>query len=190
MNKKEYTPKVYPAPFPVVLVGSNIDGKPNFNVIAYCGIISRNPAIIFISSMQTNYTNEGIHQNNTFSVNIPSADLVQKVDYLGITSGRDVDKSKLFDVFYGELESAPMINECPLNMECKVIDQLNFGKMEVFVGEAVKAYIGEDFLIEGKANVKKIEPLIYSLERKYYNLGDVIADGLSIGKTFKPELKE
>ena len=190
MNKTEYTPKVFPAPLPVILVGSNIEGKANFNVIAYCGIISRNPSIIFISSMQTNYTNKGIHQNNTFSLNIPSADLVQKVDYLGITSGRDVDKSKLFDVFYGELESAPMINECPLNMECKVIDKLNFNKMEVFIGEVVKAYISDDFLIEGKVNVKRIDPLIYSLERKYYNLGDFIADGLSIGKTFKSEIKE
>jgi flavin reductase (DIM6/NTAB) family NADH-FMN oxidoreductase RutF len=121
-------------------------------------------------------------------MNIPSTDLVQKVDYVGLTSGRDVDKSKLFDVFYGELESAPMIKECPLNMECKVIDQLNFSKMEVFIGEVIQSYIGKEFLLEGKPNVKKINPLIYSLERKYYDLGKVIADGLSIGKTFQPEL--
>lgn len=187
MAKRIYSPKVYPTPLPVVLVGANVEGKPNFNVIAYSGIISRNPAIVYISSMDSNFTNQGIHQNKTFSMNIPSADLVQKIDYVGITSGRDVDKSKLFDVFYGELESAPMARECPLNMECKVIEQLNFSKMEVFIGEVVKSYIGEDFLSDGKPNVRKINPLIYSLERKYYNLGEIIADGLSIGKSFKQE---
>ena len=59
--------------------------------------MSRNPAVIYVSSQESNYTNEGIHENSTFSINIPSADMVVKVDYLGITSGHDIDKSKFFD---------------------------------------------------------------------------------------------
>lgn len=186
MIKKEYKPKVYPIPLPVVLLGANIKGKANFNVIAYSGIISRNPAVIYVSSQETNYTNEGIHENKTFSANIPSADMVKKVDYCGIVSGKNVDKSEIFEVFYGELDTAPMIKECPLNMECKVINQLKISKMEVFVGEIVQSYIGEDYITEGKPNIKKINPLIYSLERRYYfDLGNIIADGLSIGKEYK-----
>ena len=61
--------------------------------------------------------------------------------------------------------------------------------MEVFVGEIVQSYIGEEYLTEGKPNIKKINPLIYSLERRYYfDLGDIIGDGLSIGKEYKPKL--
>ena len=189
MIKKMYKPKVYPTPLPVILLGANIKGKPNFNVIAYSGIISRNPAVIYVSSQETNHTNGGIHENKTFSANIPSADIVKKVDYCGIVSGKNVDKSEIFDVFYGELETAPMINECPLNMECKVTKHFTVSKMEVFVGEIVQSYIGEDYLTEGKPNIKKINPLIYALERRYYyDLGNIIADGLSIGKEYKPEL--
>ena len=71
------------------------------------------------------YTNSGIKEHRTFSVNVPTANQVKETDYCGMVSGRKKDKSKLFNTFYGELQTAPMIMECPVNMECELIQTLN-----------------------------------------------------------------
>ncbi len=72
------------------------------------------------------YTNTGIRKNGTFSVNIPSAEMVKETDYCGLLSGKDVDKAELFENFYGKLWTAPMIEECPLNIECRLIKTVTF----------------------------------------------------------------
>jgi flavin reductase (DIM6/NTAB) family NADH-FMN oxidoreductase RutF len=51
--------------------------------------------------------------------------LVKETDYCGIRSGKEVDKSKIFDVFYGELETAPMINDCPVTAECTLTELID-----------------------------------------------------------------
>ncbi|MFX1298215.1 MAG: flavin reductase family protein, partial [Promethearchaeota archaeon] len=102
---------------PVVLVGANVNGKPNYMTIGYVGGVNTNPAIIMISSAH-HHTTKGILENGTFSINIPSSDQVIETDYCGVVSGRTIDKSEIFTTFYGELETAPMIKECPITCEC------------------------------------------------------------------------
>ena len=68
------------------------------------------------------HTNIGIKENNAFSLCLPSEDMVVVTDYCGIKSGKKTDKSKLFDLFYGELKAAPMIETCPLSVECKLVN--------------------------------------------------------------------
>ena len=106
-------------PTPTVLVGAMVDGKPNFITIAHIGIVNHaRPYLISISSGKAHYTNAGIRENKAFSVNIPSENLVAETDYVGLVSGKNTDKSDLFEIFYGEVKNAPMIKECPVNMEC------------------------------------------------------------------------
>src|SRR5689334_8351141 len=107
-------PALYP--MPIVLIGANVNGKPNYMVVGSCGIVEYEPAMIAISMNRGHYTTSGIRHNSTFSVNIPPATMVDGVDYCGIVSGRTTDKSELFTEFYGELGTAPMIEECPVNM--------------------------------------------------------------------------
>jgi len=82
------------------------------------------------------YTLKGIHQNNTFSVNVPSVDIAKETDYCGIESGSKVDKVTIcgFDVFYGKVETAPMVEQCPVNLECSVVHTLNLGSHSLVVG--------------------------------------------------------
>jgi len=95
-------------PMPTVLVGTVVDGTPNFLAIAHVGIMNfATPHYISISSAKFHYSNRGIVENGTFSVNIPSEDMVAATDYCGIKSGKKVDKSKIFELFYGELKTAP-----------------------------------------------------------------------------------
>ncbi len=76
----------------------------------------------------------------TFSVNFPNADLVMKTDYCGIRSGKRFDKSKLFDVFYGNLNAAPMIKECPVTAECELYDLIDVSSHYIVLGEVKHIY--------------------------------------------------
>ena len=122
-----------PLTLPSVLVGANVNGKPNFEAIAWCNIVDYNPYLISISSGKSHHTNKGIRENKEFSVNIPSADMVAVTDYCGAHSGETVDKSKMFDVFYRELKNAPMINECPINIECRLVKTVKLLHGELFI---------------------------------------------------------
>ena len=86
-------------PLPTTLIGAMVNGNPNYIAIAHVGIMDLSS--ISLGMSKVHYTNEGIKKNGTFSVNIPSVDLVEKTDFCGLVSGRDVDKAGLFKTFYG-----------------------------------------------------------------------------------------
>ncbi|MFC2034585.1 flavin reductase family protein [Chloroflexota bacterium] len=90
-------------PMPAFLIGVNVDGKPNFVTAAWAGIAGGVPPMIAVAIRHTRYTLKGIKQNMTFSVNVPSVDLVKEVDYCGIESGTEADKLEAcqFEVFCG-----------------------------------------------------------------------------------------
>ena len=186
MKKVKLGPQTLLYPMPAVLVGAQVKGKPNFMTAAWCGIVASTPPAISAAVRSVRYTLAGISANNTFSINIPSADLVEKVDYCGIYSGHKVDKSKIFKVDYGKLKTAPMIQECPLNLECQVIQSLELGSHILFIGEIVETYIHEDCLTDGQADPAKIDPLIYSTAvRQYQRLGAVVGRAWEAGKRVK-----
>ncbi len=187
MNKKKIGPSSTLYPMPTTIIGANVKGKPNFLTIAYCGIIEFKPPTIFIASGKNHYTNIGIKENQTFSVNIPSADMAEVTDHIGIYSGNEIDKSELFDVFYGELQTAPMVKEAPLNLECKVVKTIDIGgRHDLFVGEIVETHVNEDCLIDGKPDVKKINPIIFSMhDNNYWKIGELIGGAWKIGRDYK-----
>ena len=96
-------------PMPVVLVGAQVDGKPNYLTAAHVGVMGFNT--ISVSLSKDHQTSAGIRATQTFSVNLPSVALVREVDLCGMVSDRHADKSKLFTTFYGELKTAPMIEQ-------------------------------------------------------------------------------
>lgn len=65
-------------------------------------------------------TGDSFQEEKAFSINVPSTELVKEVDFCGIYSGKNKDKSGMFEVFYGDLETAPLIRECPINLEGKM----------------------------------------------------------------------
>jgi flavin reductase (DIM6/NTAB) family NADH-FMN oxidoreductase RutF len=173
---------------PTVLVGANVNGKPNYLAIAWCGIVGGSPPLISVALRKSRYTSEGIKANKTFSVNLPPTGLVKATDYVGINSGHKVDKSTVFKTFYGTLGNAPMIEECHLSMECKLADILDFGHShEVFVGEIVEVYVDEDCVVDGVPAIDKIDPIIFSTgDHNYWKVGEKVAKAFSVGKDYKP----
>lgn len=168
-------------PMPTTLAGANVNGKPNYITIAHVGIMDFGS--ISLSMNKVHYTNAGIKENGTFSVNIPSVEMVKETDYCGLVSGKNVEKSPLFENFYGKLGTAPMIKECPINMECRLIQIVDFPKYDVFVGEIIETYCDEQYLADGVVNFAKVQPILFVMnDRSYWKLGERFAKAWSIGK--------
>ncbi|MFC1904764.1 flavin reductase family protein [Chloroflexota bacterium] len=129
MAKIQVGPKAWIYPKPTLLIGANIEDKPNFMTAGWGGVANSEPPMISVAIQPHRYTYKGITQNLTFSVNIPSIDLVKETDYCEIQSGSKENKVEVckFSIFYGRLDTAPLIEQCPINLECKVLHILALG---------------------------------------------------------------
>jgi flavin reductase (DIM6/NTAB) family NADH-FMN oxidoreductase RutF len=173
-------------PMPVVLVGTQVAGKDNFMTVGWCARANANPPMILCGIGNQHFTPKGILETGAFSVNIPSAGLVEKTDYCGLVSGAKTDKSHVFDVFYGSLKVAPMIRECPVNLECRLVQAVTLPTNTVFIGEIVGAYADPGVMKNGKPDFSAIDPLLLTMpDNKYWRLGDKAGDAWSAGKTVK-----
>ncbi|UCF06561.1 MAG: flavin reductase family protein [bacterium] len=178
--------KLPPLSLPVALLGATVNGKPNFFTISWFNMLQDDPPLISAGMSKTHYTRQGIHDNKTFSINIPSSHMAEIVDYCGLYSGSNVDKSSLFDVFYGELETAPMVKECTLNIECRLVDSKELNTTELIIGEIVEVYCEEKYLSEDKPDYRKMDPMMFFMpEGPYFKAGDVIAKAFEVGKDYE-----
>lgn len=185
MNKQQLGPTVFSFPMPVVLVGTVINGKVNFMTASWCGIVCLKPATISVAINTTRYTLEGIRHHKNFSINVPTVSQVQQVDYCGIYSGKKVDKSVGFAVFYGDLVTAPLIKECPINLECSVINTVNIGTHDLIIGNIVQSYADDSIVAGGEIHPEKANSLIYipGSGGEYHTLGEYVAKAFDVGKT-------
>lgn len=167
-------------PFPAMLVGADVDGKPNYATVGAGGCACLEP-VLCVSLKDTHYTTKGILESGYFSVNIPSVNQLEKMDYCGVASGNTTDKSKVFTSFYDEAGNAPMIEECPLNFLCKVCDKKEIRGFTMFFGEVAAVYANEDCLTDGMPNPLKIDPIIM-MGFNYCSLRDVLAQPYVNGK--------
>ena len=186
MGKVLMGPQTLIYPVPVLLVGAKVDDRPNFMAVAWGGIANSVPPMISVAIRRIRYTGRGIRQNMVFSVNVPSVDMVKETDYCGIASGAKVDKVKVcrFKVFYGKLGNAPLIEQCPVNLECKVVHVLDLGSHFLFIGRVEETHVSEECLTDGKPDVNKIKPFAYTKvpSLQYQALGDFVAEAFSVGK--------
>ena len=120
MVKKNIGKKFDIYPMPVVIVGTVTDEKPNFMTVAWITKLSPDPSLLGISVGAGQHSAKGIQQTGQFSVNFPSVEEMELADYCGLVHGNVEDKSAHVDVFRGSLEHAPMVRQCPLNLECRL----------------------------------------------------------------------
>jgi len=175
-------------PRPALLIGAEVDGKPNFMTAGGGGVVNGRPPMIGIPLQHRHHTLKGIRQTMMFSVNTPSVDQVEAVDYCGIVSGRDADKAAVcgFKIFYGALKNAPMIEQCPLNLECRVVHIMNLGSHAFVIGRIEGSYLSEECASHGKPDADRMKPILFNLEaRTYHSYGGVVADAYSVGRALK-----
>jgi flavin reductase (DIM6/NTAB) family NADH-FMN oxidoreductase RutF len=187
MDKVAISPNFF-IPMPVVLVGVQADGKPNFMPAGWCSRANANPPMISCAIAKMHYTHAGICATKTFSVNLPSATLLEKTDYCGLVSGATVDKSCVFEVCYGKLGNAPMIRECPISMECMLVTAVELPTNTVFVGEITGAYADMTVIRKGRPDFSLIDPLLLTMpDNTYWTLGEQAGKAWNAGQGLKKQ---
>jgi len=177
MAKASYEGNVL-SPLPVILVGALVDERPNYLVIGYAAPFDFGKQIFF-SIYKERYTARGILAHRTFSVNVPSVALLEQVRICGSTSGNDLDKSTLFENFFGQLKTAPMIRECPLNMECEITEIVDTELNHGVIGRVVGSYVDDHLLKDEKTiDMAGADLFAWTLggDFSYYRLGHRIVE--------------
>lgn len=167
-------------PMPCMLLGTVVEGKVNFMTVAYFSQVSLKPPLILASLDGGHHSNAGVRETGAFSVNIPSTAMAEVTDYCGLVSGREFDKSAVFEVFYGKEGKAPMAVECPYNLECKLVQTVDVPSGELFMGEIVAAYSDERCLTGGVPDMAKVDPLLLCVPQMAY-----LGVGPQVGRAFK-----
>ena len=185
MDKVELSPQDLTPARPIFIVGANVNGKPNFMNVGGGGSVSFNPPMIALPIQPHRYTLKGILENKTLSVNIPMVDLVKEADYTGIVSGTDRDKAAdcKFEVFYGKLKTAPMIGQCPINMECSLLHILSSNSHAIVIGRVEASFISSKYINDGKLNLGDMNPLLWIPSKSdYIGIGKPVGKVREIGK--------
>jgi flavin reductase (DIM6/NTAB) family NADH-FMN oxidoreductase RutF len=175
MSKKRIKPfrPVYPSPAGLVTSISE-DGQPNIITLGEIFNISiASPVILGIAIRKQRYSHSLISSTREYVVNCPTTSMVAVVDQVGSVSGQDVDKFSAFNLTPAPADCVkpPLILECPMNMECRVIGIQEIGDHDLFLGEVLAVHIKEEALDDnGQIIVEKLDPLCY-LHSEYWSLG-------------------
>ena len=171
-------------PMPVVIVGTVTDGKPNFMTAAWLTKLNTEPPLVGVSLGLHQHTAKGIHQTGEFSLSCPSVDQAVLADYCGLVHGYEEDKAAHVEIFQGTLESAPMVRQCPVTIECRLNQVVELPKDYFFIGEVINVYASESVLTQGKIDPLKLRPIMLTMpDNGYWTLGERIGDAWSVGKS-------
>lgn len=175
-------------PLPVVLV-SVADGETqNILTVAWAGTVCTNPPMVSISVRPERYSYEMIKKSGEFVLNLTTKELVYAADYCGVKSGRDVDKFRELKLtaLPAEQVKAPLIEQSPVNIECRVVQVQNLGSHDLFLAEVLAVHADEKYLDEkGRFDLSKADPVVYS-HGTYYNLKESLGTfGYSVRKPGK-----
>lgn len=152
-------------PVPVVMVTSRgTDGKDNVFTVGWVGTVCTKPPMLSISVRPERLSHKYISETMEFTVNMPTSKLTKAVDYVGVRSGKTVDKIKEmnFTMKEGTNVSSPYIDECPVSIECKVKTVLQLGTHDCFIAEVVGSHVNKNLFDEkGKIHLEKADLISY-----------------------------
>ena len=172
---------------PMVLVGSVVGGKANFMAVGWVSRVNFKPPLFGIA-LGPHHTNNGIDENREFSINIPDISLIEQTDYCGLVSGKKTDKSGLFNVFSGELDRAPLIQECPVSISFSLFDAVKLPFNTLYIGEPKEVFTEEKYLTGGVLDIKKINPFTLTMpDNQYWSVGENLGKAWNIGKKLKKQ---
>jgi flavin reductase (DIM6/NTAB) family NADH-FMN oxidoreductase RutF len=191
MSKITIGKNLFCLPWTQTLLGTHIGGKVNFMALDWLTRTNYDPAMLGICVNNGHASNLAIRETGQFSVNVPTVDMVEVTDYCGIASGKKDDKSKLFEVFYGELKAAPLITVCPLNIECRVVQTVDLPTNTFFIAEIVTIFSEEKYLTGDKPDVKKIRPFLLTMpDNRFWSVGEPVGTAWKDGVKFREKLKK
>lgn len=172
---------------PVALVScADQSGKGNIITLAWVGVVCSEPPTISIAIRRGRHSYPLIKASGEFVLNVPTEAMVEEADYCGSVSGKTIDKwqnAGLTSIPATRVK-APLITQCPINMECLVRHILHLGTHDVFLGEVVAIHVDSEILKDGKLDSALMRPLTYHC-REYWALGqEKLAErGVGLPKT-------
>ena len=187
MGKQTWKPGNMVYPLPAVMVScADKEGNNNIITVAWTGTICTNPAMAYISVRPERHSYKMIRESSEFVINLTTEKLAYATDWCGVRSGRDFDKFKEMKLTAGKaetLEFAPIIEECPVNIECKVVEVKELGSHHMFLAEVKAVRVDESYMSQnGKFELNKTGLLAYS-HGEYFGLGKSIGTfGWSVKK--------
>ena len=155
------------------------DARPNIITLAWAGVVCSEPPMVGIAIRPHRYSHSLIVESGEFVVNMPTEDILQETDLCGVVSGKDVDKfakTGLTPIPASQVK-APLIKECPVNLECRTTQIISLGTHDLIIGEVLATHIDEELLDEsGKIrSILDAKPVVYSpLTADYLSVGSVI----------------
>ena len=190
--KTTFGPQKIMFPCPTTLVVTGTMDNANIVTIAWVSLLTSLPPTLGISVGQKGFSGDAIKKNKNFTVNIATVDIMTEADFCGITSGKETDKfaaTGLTKMPSKNIES-PIIRECPLNLECKLVDWQIVGRTIHFIGEILETHIDTDKLKDlnqyGSIDIEAFNPLIYiGGVREYRKVGEKVGDPYKIGNELK-----
>ena len=164
---------LYPAP--LIVVGSMVDGKPNWTLVAHAGIMAHSH--LMLSMVESHYTNRGILATKNVSVNVVDESWLKEADYMGVVSGNKTDKSGTFAYTLGE-QGTPLIDKAKVSIECSVIDDYKLDGFDNFICRIDNTYASESVLNEaGKIDYHVFKPVLFEFPTyEYFVTGEKVGD--------------
>ena len=167
-------------PTPVVLVSCAEKGNPenrDMVTVAWAGTVNSEPPMVSVSLRKERYSHGLIESSGEFVVNVPDEAMCRAVDFCGVRSGRDTDKSRETGLRYIPAENmsvAPAVDGAPVSLSCRVKQVIPLGSHDMFLGEVVAVRVREDLIDEkGGLHLEKAKLIAYS-HGLYQKLGDVM----------------
>lgn len=167
---------IYPLPAVMVSCGSTPE-EYNIITVAWTGTICTNPPMCYISVRPERHSHDIIKRNMEFVINLTTKDLSRATDWCGVRSGRDYNKFEEMGLTPGKCSvvSAPLIEESPLNIECRVREIMSLGSHDMFIADVVNVKVDAEGIDEatGALNLAATNPLVY-VHGGYYDIGEKI----------------
>lgn len=188
MKKVQWHGGALVAPLPPVMVTCGNEEKANIITIAWTGILNTIPPKTYISVRPSRYSYNIIKETKEFVINLTTADLVKACDYCGVKSGDKFNKLEDMKLTTqkASVVSVPLLEQSPVNIECKVTDIVPLGSHDMFIADIVAVNVAEDFIDkDGKLHLDKASLVAYS-HGEYFKLGEKLGTfGFSVRKKKK-----
>ncbi len=185
--KRSLGAKTLICPTPTWIVGSyDAQDSPNGMTAAWAGICCSEPPCVAVSLRKATYSYGNLMERRAFTVSVPTQSQVKEADCFGLISGRDTDKFAAtgWTPIRSDLVDAPYVEDCPLVLECKVLDVFELGLHTQFVGQILDVKADEEVLdAAGMPDIQKVLPIIFSPgNRAYYGVGASLGRAFAVGK--------
>ncbi len=183
--RKNFGPKTWMYPLPVLIIGTyDESGKPNAMNAAWGGIYDTDQVMLCLSHGHKTYQN--IQVKGAFTVSMGTADQAVACDYVGMESGNKVEnkfQKAGFTAVKSEFVDAPIINELPMTLECKLVGETPEG---IVVGQIMNISVDESVLSDGKIDPALLKPITFDpVNNSYRVLGEEAAKAFGAGNALK-----